>query len=182
MNRTAFLRALLGVVGVFAIIFGLNHLEPVVMLLSSMAFHAGQQFRWEWALVFALIIPLVLILVGLLLLVRPPRRLLTQADSAGTGELEPLTAAAILRAASVFTGVLVLVLTLPALIDIAGMLLGPASYRTVYRETWPKWSRACIGTVLGVYLLCGAPHLVQWQLRQLRKDESDRPPRGGPES
>ena len=180
MTRQAFIRALIGVVGVFAIVRGLEQLHNLAMV-SGMALlwagRSGSQFHWVWPAITSALVPAALIAVGVKLLVSPPQRLL------GTpAETEPATDSglspwAVCHITAAFAGVLILCWALPRISQLAyvglmrisanftidGQMFGPSSPRL----EWYQMAVTVLELALGVYLLLGAPRFVRWQVRKI---------------
>jgi hypothetical protein len=168
MNNRALIRALVGVVGIFAIVEGLVQLQSLSMMLGLAGPISKFNFNWPWGIAASALVPLLLFLVGGVLLFSPPKRLFQmwpEGDAQADQRLSPL---AICRVAAMFSGVLVLVWCLPKIIRmVVGFTYCGGRYEEVLATTWPTLVGFILQLAIGVYLLLGAPHLVRWQVRKI---------------
>lgn len=171
MNKAAFIRALIGVVGVLAIVLSVVHLESVVFILRFGT--AAPVALWELCLsvLVALVVPVALLALGLVLIFMPPHRLTELPPEQTQTQGSALTPVAICRIVSVFCGVLVLAWALPKLSGTALTWIAFKEYRTGYfSRNWPFVLSNALQVALGVYLFLGAPHVVRWQVRRIQPD------------
>jgi len=93
-----------------------------------------------------------------------------------------------LRIGLVFTGLMLLPNSMPAMIKIPKLffLIRPAvsdiitsrDVPNMLRLSGAEWFRNIynlLKVILAIYLVCGAPHFVRWQLRHSRRAEPDEP-------
>jgi len=181
MTRQAFIQALIGVVGVFAIVRGLEQLHNLAMV-SGMALlwaeRSGSQFRWVWPAITSALVPAALIAVGVKLLVSPPQRLLgTPVETEPATTDSGLSPWAVCHITAAFAGVLILCWALPRISRLAyvglmrisagftidGQMIGSGSPGL----EWYQTGVTVLQLALGVYLLLGAPRFVRWQVRKI---------------
>ena len=82
--------------------------------------------------------------------------------------------AACYRIAAVVLGIVILYWTLPSIIGVCHGLLVEIGYAEMAREQWlarhASYLDNLVGTVLrlalSAYLICGAPHVVRWQVKK----------------
>ena len=171
MNRAVFIRALIGVVGVFAIVLSVVHLESVMFMLRFGTWAPVAVWELCLSVLVALVVPVALLVLGLVLIFMPPRRLTELPPEQAQTQGFALTPVAICRIVSVFCGILVLAWALPKLSATALTWIMFKEYRTGYlSQNWPVVLGNALQVVLGVYLFLGAPHIVRWQVRGIQPD------------
>ncbi len=100
-----------------------------------------------------------------------------------------------LRIGLLFTGLMLLVGSMQDLVKILKvfLLIRPAvsdiiafkSIPRILRLSYPQWYRNIYGflkVLLAIYLICGAPHLVRWQVRHTATADSNTKPESIPDS
>ena len=179
MRHTSVVVALVGVVGLFAIVQGLARMESFSMALGMMA--TGQEIskdamHWAWFPVCSPFVPVSLIALGCILIFVPPRRFhqpqAGQAVQDGLG----LSTHEICLIAATFAGVIILGWAMPKLFHtVINFTLSEDSLRREYliRRTWPTVVGFVLQAALGFYLFLGAPHLVRWQVERTESMRSD---------
>ena len=170
MTRNAFIRALVGIVGIFAIVQALEQLQYLTVVLGMEATTNFDHFSWHWGILAAVIVPVLLAGLGVMLLIAPPRFLFKHSAGESEAKEHTLPVRAMFQLAAVFSGVLVLSWALPKLVQLAinfSLVKDSVFLEDFIKHNWPTWVGYVLQVVLGVYLLVGAPHLVRWQIRKI---------------
>jgi len=189
MKTNALLRGLVGVVGLLGIVLGLAKLDVAAFAVTSV-WLTGQTAGGERSArqLATTLIPcatcVLLLAVGLWLVFRPPRRLVTLATSAaGSAESDRAWAAAVLRGLAMLGGVVVLALTIPDIVEVliqAVRFVRGGVIRTPGYGEHPEFLIPVVSGVLrfvlGLYLLLGAPHVVGFHLRRLEEGGGEAAP------
>jgi hypothetical protein len=169
MTARALARTLLIGVGAYAIIKGFELLQPLTWVLPAWgARHDSQTSILVRAVLYSLIVPLVLFFLGGLLIVRPPRYLFPKRIDGETQAT--LTIRTILPAGAFLIGVLILCGVAPKIFNlvVTYAMAGEYDIKSILAYRWGRAISLVVQLILGVYLLLGAPHLVQWELRRLK--------------
>ena len=169
----ALARSLMIVVGIFAIIKAIEMMDRFVMILG-VGWLAQDQQPILRMLVSSLVIPVILFVAGLLLIFRPPQRLLNLIpEHTGEAGSQVSPATIVLHTVSVVCGLILLFLAVPRLINVVyGLWILPR----VAREQMEQFTRTILlnsavfmlQAAAGIYFLLGAPHFARWQLKKLR--------------
>ena len=170
---------LFAAIGVFAIVMATERLY-LLSMFSNIYFGQGIDW-WESVrtLCFALIVPVILLVLGLILLLRPPLGFLSKLEDDGdTSQSSNMSIIVILRCGVILIGIFTLSWMAPKLGNIAWML---ATQKWEYVKSfgisvWPQWLSVFVHTILGIYLLCGAPHLVRWMQKRIQAAEEKSKP------
>ena len=170
----ALARSLMIVVGIFAIVKAIEMMDRVVMILGVGTLAPGQQPILRM-LVSSLVIPVILFAAGLLLIFRPPQRLLNLIpEHTGEAGVQVAPATIVFHTVSIVFGLLLLFLAVPRLINIVGGLwVLPRVARDPNIEQFTRMillnsAVFMVQAAAGIYFLLGAPHFVRWQLKKLR--------------
>ena len=163
----ALAKSLMIVVGVYAIIIGVQQLFGCASLTVMAASDDGAM---SWVFLLAWIPPGILILMGLRLIYRPPNRIMALIrEEADESQARMIPTRVVLHTVSIFLGVLLLFWATSQLIQIAYMFSVTTSLERaeVLNPLWPNIGYFVVYAVGGIYFLLGAPHFVRWQLRKL---------------
>ncbi len=162
----ALAKSLLLVVGVFTLIKAIESMTTFMMMLAMTSLEHCDLQR-VLTLVICLIVPTVLFLTSLLLIFRPPLRVLDAiTENPSESEVRTISARVVLHTVSIFLGVFLLFWAGPKLAVFAFnyFIIGE------FGEHFIGMSAGCVIQVVGgVYFLIGAPHFVNWQLRKLEE-------------
>ncbi|MHC4155705.1 MAG: hypothetical protein ACYST6_12390 [Planctomycetota bacterium] len=168
-NIDTWARAAVVLIGVVAIVRGVEMLDPVVHILSLFAKEPEQIPELFWALVATVVAPGVLFYCGYLLIrycQTISARLCNTAGKPG-----PYWEYAAYRLGFMLCGILVISWALPRLgqvchnLAIRGDLVG--EHREYLRQSaWVMLLWAFIQCAIGVYLIIGSPHIIKWQMKR----------------
>ncbi len=163
MTRQAFIRSLIAVVGLLAIVLGLYNVTDLVQVMS------GSPGRLHgtaagWVLVVSACVILGMLGMGVWLIIVPPRWLMRGVDEGQGTQQTSLTPAVVCNIALAVAGVVILSFAVSYIIHAVNMIIlvikdPPGLHMTGYAVTFTII--AVLDTGIGVYLLLGAPGLAQ---------------------
>lgn len=167
------IRATITVIGIFAAVLAVARLDSAINILALFPREEPHAELW-WSLAGASIGP-VLLLVSAFFFIRYCDRIavlvLKDNDSA-----VPYWERAAHRLVMIACGVLVISWALPDAAQIAQNMAMSQSERTpdqlrddVQRSTWLALTHMIIQTIIGAYLIVGAPYFVKWNVRRIEQ-------------
>jgi len=172
IEQNTWVRIVLVLTGVVALVLAFNKLGPVVTLLSNISRNKLPDEGLFQAFVIALLTPLPLLITAYLL-VRYCDYFATRICGACT-DAAPHWEQAAYRLGSTLAGLLVLSWALPRFAAVIINMctatqegVPPEWYNESIRGAWIALVYALLQSLFAVYLLLGAPHLVKWQMRRI---------------
>ena len=168
MSAKALATVLAAGAGLMAIVFGIDHLGFVIRSIAALPSvgtgASGADIVWRIG--WGLLIPVALIVLGLVLIFRPPRRLIAidegSVEKSYGGKLQ---ATRIVTVGMFLIGVFLLVTAGPTLLK---HLLYARQY--IFQEDrWGEITSDAVQAIFGLYLFFGAPAISRWQIRRIEE-------------
>lgn len=170
--KDTWVRIALVLMGVFAAVLAVEQLNPVVNVLAQVPTD-GWETSMMWTILGVLVAPIALLICSFVL-IRYCHSLAIVVTRPARNKVVPYWEQAAYRLGSTICGILVISWALPR----AGQIGFSMAWRQdpevsaylrpdVERSIWISLVYMGLQTLIGVYLLWGAPHLVKWQLRRI---------------